>query len=66
MIADLLGITSILMLVAQREVILAFRFIYGVSIGISYIIQPIYIKEVCPEKYFAKFSIFIDFSIGIG
>ncbi|CAD8079898.1 unnamed protein product [Paramecium primaurelia] len=65
-IADICGMLSILSLVPIREMILAFRFMYGVCNGISCIVMPIYIKELCPQKYYERFSVMAGFLIGIG
>ncbi|CAD8127262.1 unnamed protein product [Paramecium sonneborni] len=65
-VADICGMLSILSLVPIREMILAFRFMYGVCNGISCIVMPIYIKELCPQKYYERFSVMAGFLIGIG
>lgn len=65
-IADLCGVISVLSTIPVREVILTFRFVFGVCNGISCIIMPIYVKELCPDRYFDKFSVVAGFKIGIG
>ncbi|CAD8111731.1 unnamed protein product [Paramecium primaurelia] len=66
MIADFCGFLSIFAVIPNREVILTFRFFYGVCIGIQTIIMPIYLKELCPQKYYDKFSVMSGFFVGGG
>lgn len=60
-IADICGVSSVLSTIPIREVILTFRFMFGVCNGISCIIMPIYVKELCPDRYFDKFSVVAGF-----
>ncbi|CAD8123002.1 unnamed protein product [Paramecium sonneborni] len=66
LIADICGVLSILQVVPNREVILAFRFFYGICLGISTIIMPIYVKELSPQKYYETFSVMAGFLVGGG
>ena len=65
-VADIFGISSILMVVANRECMLVFRFMLGISNGICTIIQPIFLKESCPDKHYPSFVIFTGFAVGTG
>lgn len=60
-IADICGILSILQVIPNREMILAFRFFFGVCLGISCIIMPVYVKELCPQKYYEKQAVMAGF-----
>ncbi|CAD8123010.1 unnamed protein product [Paramecium sonneborni] len=66
LIADICGVLSILQVVPNREVILTFRFFYGICLGISTIIMPIYVKELSPQKYYEAFSVMAGFLVGGG
>ncbi|CAD8082450.1 unnamed protein product [Paramecium primaurelia] len=66
LIADMFGVLSILQVIPNREVILAFRFCYGLCLGISTTIMAVYVKEICPEKYYEKFSVLASFLIAGG
>ncbi|CAD8112085.1 unnamed protein product [Paramecium sonneborni] len=66
LIADICGVLSILQVIPNREVILAFRFFYGVCLGISTIIMPLYVKELSPQKYYEAFSVMAGFLVGGG
>ncbi|CAD8205239.1 unnamed protein product [Paramecium octaurelia] len=66
LIADFFGVLGILQVIPNREVILAFRFSYGLCLGISSIIMAIYVKEICPDKYYEAFSVLASFLIAGG
>ncbi|CAK60856.1 unnamed protein product (macronuclear) [Paramecium tetraurelia] len=66
LIADFFGVLSILQVIPNREVILAFRFSYGMCLGISSVIMAIYVKELCPDKYYETFSVLASFLIAGG
>ncbi|CAD8094002.1 unnamed protein product [Paramecium sonneborni] len=66
LIADLFGIISILQVIPNREVILTFRFCYGLCLGISTIIMAVYVKELCPDQYYETFSVLASFLIAGG
>ncbi|CAK82341.1 unnamed protein product (macronuclear) [Paramecium tetraurelia] len=65
-ISDVFGVLSILQIIPNREVILAFRFSFGVCLGMSTIIMPLYLKELCPQKYYESFSVMAGFLVGGG
>jgi hypothetical protein len=60
------GILSILEIIPNREVILTFRFLFGVCLGISCIVMPIYVKELCPNNHYEKFAVFGGFCVSGG
>ncbi|CAD8214795.1 unnamed protein product [Paramecium octaurelia] len=65
-IADLIGITSLLAVIADYYLIVVVRFFLGVSNGISSYLMPVYIKSLCPQQYFGQFSMFVGYGINTG
>ncbi|CAD8166380.1 unnamed protein product [Paramecium pentaurelia] len=65
-IADLIGITSALAVIADYHLIVVIRFFLGVSNGISSYLMPVYIKSICPTQYFGQFSMFVGYGINTG
>ncbi|CAD8112802.1 unnamed protein product [Paramecium sonneborni] len=65
-IADLIGITSLLAVIADYYLIVVIRFFLGVSNGISSYLMPVYIKSICPQQYFGQFSMFVGYGINTG
>ncbi|CAD8115944.1 unnamed protein product [Paramecium sonneborni] len=65
-IADLIGITSLLAVIANYYLIVIIRFFLGVSNGISSYLMPVYIKSICPQQYFSQFSMFVGYGINTG
>ena len=65
-LADFLGALSLLALIPNYYIITVFRFFLGVSNGINSVIMPIQIKMMCPEQYFAPFSMVIGYFSSTG
>lgn len=65
-IADLIGLTSLLALISNTNVIITFRFFLGVANGISSLIMPVYVKSLCPEKYFSQISMILGYGVNTG
>ena len=51
-IADLIGLTSLFTLIPNRNMIIIFRLVLGISNGISIGILPTYVREICPETLY--------------
>lgn len=49
LIADFIGLLSFFTLIPNRECIIIFRFFFGFSNGLSSVLMPTFLKEVCPS-----------------
>ncbi|CAD8194510.1 unnamed protein product [Paramecium octaurelia] len=65
-IADLIGLSSLLAVIANTNVVIVFRFFLGVANGISSLIMPVYVKSLCPEKYYYQISMILGYGVNTG
>ncbi|KAM3139709.1 hypothetical protein pb186bvf_008167 [Paramecium bursaria] len=65
-LADFIGLFSLLTLVANPEVIAVFRFVLGLANGMSSYITSLYLKSMCPERYYRQISMFYGYGLTTG
>lgn len=53
-------------LIARIECIVAFRFFLGIANGISSLLMPVYVKSICPERYFVQVSLVLGYGVNTG